>query len=228
MGRMLPDVSEPFAVPRTNRPFQFGLRGLFSATTLACITAAAWHVVDWLAIYLPLTVLVVFFARVARRNNQVRRHATCGLVLGASVLAHVVAAGIAYETFGEVYSFLLYFCLVLYVPCLAAYFCGCRAGAATAAVVLALIFVPGQLALLWRHLSVRTEVAHIAVYAESVKRETGHYPRDLRRYAWRNANSKDYLKYDCQNANLMIYYWSGNANASHWYSSSTGWGYYPD
>lgn len=216
------------AAPRTDRPFQFGLRGLLSATTLACVTAAAWRAVDWLAVYLPLTVLMVFIARVARRSGEHGRHVTWGLVLGASLFAHVVAAGIAYETLGEVRSCFLYCCLFLYVPCLVIYFCGGRAGGATAAVVLALIFVPLQLALLWRHVSIRGEVARIVVHVETIKRETGHYPRDLRGYAWTNASSKDYLKYDCSNGDLMIYYWSGNENASHWYSSNTGWGYYPD
>lgn len=210
-------------------PFQVGLRSLLRATTLACVTAAAWRVIDWLAVYLPLTVVMVFVARVARRSNKGNRRAAWGLVLGAAIFAHVVAAGIAYETFGEVYSAFLYLCLFLYVPWLAGYFCGYRADAAIGALVVAMFFVPPQFALLWRHISVREEVAQIVAYAEDVKRETGHFPRDLSGYEWNDTSSKDYLKYDCpDNDDLMIWFWSGNRNASHWYSSNTGWEYYPD
>lgn len=215
--------------PPVSQPFQFGLRGLLCATTLACVTAAAWRVVDWLAVYLPLAILMVFIVRVAGRSHKKNGPSPWGLLFGLAMFAHVVAAGIAYETFGEVYSFLLYCCLFLYAPCLVGYFCGCRAGAAIAAMVLAMLFVPPQIALLWRHVSVRGEVARIVGYAEGLRRETGHFPRDLSGYGWTNASSKDYLKYDYPgNDDLMIYFWSGNRNASHWYSSSSGWGYYPD
>jgi hypothetical protein len=150
-------------------------------------------------------------------------------MLGTSLSSHAVGCSYSYETLGEIRSCLMHGALVLYLPAIIVYWCGYPARAAAINLMLALLLATPQLLLARRQSIVRNEVERIVKFAEDARQETGHYPQGLTTYVWKRPSCRHFIDYDLtDNEHLMIYFWSGNRSAPHWYSCTSSWGYYPD
>lgn len=77
---------------------------------------------------------------------------------------------------------------------------------------------------------IHEEVLAIVKFAEDTKRNTGKYPMDLSGYVFRNPQVKRHIYAGGTNATngFLLTYFMNNAGITYWYSSETGFGYYPD
>ena len=208
---------------------QFGLQWLLIAVTWVCLTTAAAREIGWPAVFLPLTAWAITFA-CRHSSDAMRLHrAVSGAVLGLSIFVHAIACKSAYGSLGEVRSGLMHLSLILYVPLIIDYLGGVPARAAVLGMMVAMLFAAPLFVWTNRLSTVRAEVKRIVTFAELKKGELGHYPTDLIGYSWSDLSSQPYIHYDCTDqGHLMVYFWSGNRHAPHWYSCTSGWGYYPD
>jgi hypothetical protein len=208
---------------------QFSLLQLLTGVSCAGVTIAAATASGWPAVFIPLTALATAITCRNRTGPDFWRQTICGVVLGTCLLVQAVACSFAYETVGEVRSGLMHASLILYLPFVVMYHLGLPMRAVAVSMLLLLVFATPQFAWARRHSLARMEVERIAAFAEATKRRMGHYPHDLTGYEWRNPSSREYIEYDVTaGGHLMVYFWSGNRNAPHWYSCTSGWGYYPD
>lgn len=80
-------------------------------------------------------------------------------------------------------------------------------------------------------LRVQAEVTRIVAYAYETRAETDTFPNDLSAYTYRDPATAPFVQGYTLSENghhFMIHYRIGTESTSHWYDSSTGWGYYPD
>ena len=106
-----------------------------------------------------------------------------------------------------------------------------RLWAGLLAIAVALLIVPMQFNLFYRYHRIQSEVALIAGYAYAEKAETGSYPTDLSGYAYADPRIAPYVQsywVADEGDDFKVYFYVSSPNASHWYASDTGWGYYPD
>jgi hypothetical protein len=77
---------------------------------------------------------------------------------------------------------------------------------------------------------IHEEIISIVRYAEEIKEKTGDYPPNLDGYSFKVASVKPHVRSFCINETneLYISYFMNNTGISYWYSSKTGFGYYPD
>jgi hypothetical protein len=98
------------------------------------------------------------------------------------------------------------------------------------------ILVVGGFLLLWQASRVRTwaivqeEVIGIVRHVESIKARTGEYPVNLDGYTFRNQSVRAHIyRLEREEAGgFRLIYFMSNPGISYWYSSETGFGYYPD
>ena len=153
------------------------------------------------------------------------------LSYGGVVLVTCAGALLAYETIGEVVMIglllvtLLSQVLLLYLARVS------RRWALIGALVLAAAIVPYHAYLGLRLLRVRAEAQRIADYAYTVRQQTGQFPASLAEYYYTDHRAKPFIQ-DYQlferTGEFTVTFCVGTVNTSHWYSSRTGWGYYPD
>lgn len=77
---------------------------------------------------------------------------------------------------------------------------------------------------------IHEDIVAIVQFAEESKSKTGHYPSNLEGYTFKHAQVKAHiygLRSDETNA-FWITYFMNDPGISYWYSSKTGFGYYPD
>ncbi len=153
------------------------------------------------------------------------------LLTSLLVLVEVACALLAYFTLGEVMSsfYLLPISLNLFFALL--FFRQHRRAAVAGIVVLALLIIPVQIILGIEVARVQAEAAHIVTYVYSYRDETGQYPMNLSEYVFHDPVLRPHFgtyQRDSSPAGFVLYYWAGSATNSYWYSSHTGWGYYPD
>lgn len=209
--------------------WRFGLLGLFGGVGCACLTAAAAVAVGWPAIVVPLSALKIAVVCRSKKGTDCFRGLFLGGVIGVAMFFHAVGCSCAYETVGEVRSGLLHASLALYLLPIIVYLSGRPLSAAVISLVLSLLFGLPQFVWARRLIVVRSEVQEIVEFAEAARCECGQYPHDLAEYQWTDPSSQEYIEYDLSDGNhLMVYFWSGNRHAPHWYSCTSGWGYYPD
>ena len=153
------------------------------------------------------------------------------LLLALLILVEVACALLAYFTLGEVLSS---FYMVLIVPNLLfalLFFRHHRRAAVAGIVVLALLIIPVQLVLGLEVARVQVEAAHIVTYIYHYRDQAGQYPTNLSEYVFHDPALRPHFgtyQRDSSPAGFVLYYWAGSATNSYWYSSHTGWGYYPD
>lgn len=102
---------------------------------------------------------------------------------------------------------------------------------AVTCVVLAAAIIPYQLMLAKRLIDVQAEATRIVAFAYRAKADTGGFPADLSGYSFANPEVARFVQeYDrYRNTDgFQLLYRVGTESTSHWYSSKTGWGYYPD
>jgi|PlaIllAssembly_1097288.scaffolds.fasta_scaffold508346_2 hypothetical protein len=94
----------------------------------------------------------------------------------------------------------------------------------------------GGCLLLWQAYQTRKwtviheEIIAIVQFAEGVKRDTGQYPQSLDSYTFRNARVKSHVYgFEPEEAGgFRLTYFMNDPGIAYWYSSKTGFGYYPD
>lgn len=210
-------------------PFQFGLRGLLLATTVACVTAAAWRIIGWPAVFVGLTAVMVAIAcRGCDARNRHRR-TRWAVVVGLAPLAHAFFAGYAHDNLGWIPSLFAHATLVLYWPIVVLYLAGRHRLSADLAVLLALLLVVPQAIWTTRLPILRHEVERIIAFAEDARQRSGEYPGHLDGYQWTSASLQPYIEYGLgTHDEPIIYYRSVAFSEPHWYSPRSGWGYTPD
>ncbi len=153
------------------------------------------------------------------------------LLMGVLIPLELLCALLAYETLGEITSYIYFMGIVglnsLFIILAFRY----RAAAALSAVLLALLIIPYQVILGQRLLRVQAEATHIVAFVFEQKVQSGAFPSDLSSYAFHDAEMKAYIKsyqLDEVREQFTVFYRVGTESTSHWYSSQNGWGYYPD
>jgi hypothetical protein len=153
------------------------------------------------------------------------------LLLGVLIPLELLCALLAYETLGQVTSSIYFIGIVglnsLFIILALRY----RAAAALSVVLLALLIIPYQVVLGQRLLRVQAEATQIVAFVFEQKVQSGAFPSDLSNYTFHDADMKAYIQsyqLDEVRAQFTVFYRVGTESTSHWYSSKTGWGYYPD
>lgn len=98
------------------------------------------------------------------------------------------------------------------------------------------VVLMGGMLLLWQAYQLRTwaklheEVITIIRFAEESKEKTGNYPHDLANYNFEHGWVKSHIcRIGTNNSGEFgITYFMNNPGTTYWYSSKTGFGYYPD
>lgn len=152
------------------------------------------------------------------------------LLMSLLILLEAACAWLAYFTLGEVLSsfYLVPISLNLFFVLL---FFRRRRIAVIGVIVLALLLVPVQVVLGIEVARVQAEAARIVTYIYGYRDQTGHYPANLSDYVFHDPEVRSHFgayQRDSAPAGFVLYYWAGSATNSYWYSSHTGWGYYPD
>lgn len=154
-----------------------------------------------------------------------------GLLLVVVLPLEIIAAKLAFHTLGEVYQSLYFLVMiVLNLPFLILAFRS-RTLAAIGIAVVALALIPYQFYLGYRLVRMQEETTRIVAYAYEHKASEGAYPADLAGYEFSDPALAAYVQeyfLSEDGADFMVRYRVGTVNTSHWYSSESGWGYYPD
>jgi hypothetical protein len=153
-----------------------------------------------------------------------------GLLLAVILPLEVMAAFLAYETLGEIWSGLYFLSMILNAAFLIAAFRS-RLIATLGVMALALAIVPYQLYLGYRFIRVQQEAARIVAFAYEHKLAHGEFPADLAGYTYHDIETKPFIqeyRLEDDGDEFMLAYRVGTENTSHTYSPSNGWGYYPD
>jgi hypothetical protein len=94
----------------------------------------------------------------------------------------------------------------------------------------------GGIPLLWQTYQSRKwaviheDIVGIVRFVEDARTRTGHYPNSLDGYAFKNGWVKSHIyRFGPQDAEeFRLTYFMNDPGISYWYSSKTGFGYYPD
>ena len=97
------------------------------------------------------------------------------------------------------------------------------------------ILLGGSL-LLWQTYQTRKwaviheDIVGIVRFAEDTKIKTGHYPVNLEGYVFKNQKVKEHIYglLSDETNGFRITYFMNHTGITYWYSSKTGFGYYPD
>jgi hypothetical protein len=153
------------------------------------------------------------------------------LLLALLIPLELLCARLAYETLGEIISAFYFLSIIglnlLFIILAFRY----RAAAALGAVGLALLIIPYQIILGDRLIRVQAEASQIVSYVYEQKIQNGVFPSDLSCYIFHDPTMKTYIQnyqLDEVGKQFKVFYRVGTESTSHWYSSDTGWGYYPD
>jgi hypothetical protein len=77
---------------------------------------------------------------------------------------------------------------------------------------------------------IHEDIVSVVRFAEETKRDTGQYPQTLDAYAFKNVRVKAHI-YEVgsdETNGFHITYFMNDPGITYWYSSKTGFGYYPD
>lgn len=77
---------------------------------------------------------------------------------------------------------------------------------------------------------IHEDIISIVQFAEELKNKTGHYPASLDEYAFKNIGVKSHIHgfVSDETNEFRITYFMNDPGISYWYSSKSGFGYYPD
>jgi len=151
------------------------------------------------------------------------------LVLAILAPLEILAGRLALETLGELDSAFLLLAVGLNLP-IALLALWRPLPGALAAIVLGLLLIPEQIFLGRRLVEVQREATAIVTYAYEVRAATGRFPETLDGYTpIDESNLRQIQGYRVlEGGDFIVLYFVGTRYTSHWYSSATGWGYYPD
>jgi hypothetical protein len=154
----------------------------------------------------------------------------CALLFLCFVPLEILSSFIAFETIGELVSMLYFFAVAINLP-LAVLAWKKPLMGAIAGCVLATAIIPYQVVLASRLVDVQAEATRIVAFAYRSKADTGIFPSDLSSYSFANPRvARFFQEYNhFRNPDgFQLVYRIGTESTSHWYSTKTGWGYYPD
>jgi len=152
------------------------------------------------------------------------------LLITLLILLEVAFALLAYFTLGEVISSLYILPISLNLLFVLLFFRR-RHVAVIGMIILALLLIPVQVVLGIEMARVQVEAARIVTYVYGYRDQTGRYPANLSEYVFHDPEMRPHFgayQRDGEPPGFVLYYWAGSATNSYWYSSHTGWGYYPD
>jgi uncharacterized protein (DUF58 family) len=141
-----------------------------------------------------------------------------------------ICARLAFQTIGEIVSTLYFLAIglnLLFLVLAIRY----RTVAALGVILLALAIIPYQLYLGNRLVRVQAEVSRIVTFAYEERVHTSRFPVSLARYEYEDPEMERYIKrYQVvdDGDGFSLFYRVGTENTSHFYTSRSGWGYYPD
>ncbi len=93
----------------------------------------------------------------------------------------------------------------------------------------AVALLPQQLSLGERLYRLEAEARAIVDYADDELQRTGSPPPNLRGYSFRNPDLESSFRYHVsRKGGYRFSFWVVQPGISHWYDSTTGWGYYDD
>ena len=94
---------------------------------------------------------------------------------------------------------------------------------------LACFFVVPQIYWGVKYLLIDAEIKSIISYMNTYKKDHGLYPQNLKTYVWEYPFVQKHIQdFKVDGLEYQITYCIATQSTSHWYSSQTGWGYYPD
>ena len=152
------------------------------------------------------------------------------IMISPLILIEVACGLLAYFTMGEIMSSLYLVPISLNLLFVLLFFRR-RQVAVTGVIVLALLLIPVQVVLGVEVARVQAEAARIVTYVYGYRDQTGHYPANLSEYVFHDPEVRMHFggyQRDSAPPGFVLYYWAGSSTNSYWYSSHTGWGYYPD
>jgi hypothetical protein len=146
------------------------------------------------------------------------------------IVIEIACGSLAYFTLGElmISFYVLPISLNLFFGLL---FFRRRRIAVVGLIILALLLIPIQVVLGIEVARVQAEAMRIVTYVYSYRDQTGHYPANLDEYNFQDPEVRSHFgvyQRDSAPPGFVLYYWAGSVTNSYWYSSHSGWGYYPD
>jgi hypothetical protein len=77
---------------------------------------------------------------------------------------------------------------------------------------------------------IHEDIVAIVRFAEDSKNKTGHYPASLEGYTFKNSRVRSHIYQfgTDEKGGFRIVYFMNDRGITYWYSSETGFGYYPD
>jgi hypothetical protein len=88
--------------------------------------------------------------------------------------------------------------------------------------------VPTLIELVTRLVRLEREVVQIRQYLDVHHQQNGEYPRKLSGYTFARPELTPHVRYQRDGSGFRVDYDVVDSHISHWYSSKSGWGYYPD
>jgi hypothetical protein len=80
-----------------------------------------------------------------------------------------------------------------------------------------------------KYLLIDAEIKSIISYMNTYKKDHGLYPQNLKTYVWEYPFVQKHIQdFKVDGLEYQITYCIATQSTSHWYSSQTGWGHYPD
>ncbi len=152
-------------------------------------------------------------------------------LFSSMVVLELLCAQLAYETIGEIMSAAMTIGIVIFNSLFAILARRSKLLAGVGVVLLALLIIPQQVRLGQRLWEVQSEANAIVGYVYEHRLDHGTFPADLAEYSYANPDAAQYIQ-DYRllenDTEFMLLFFVGTDSTSHWYSSETGWGYYPD
>ncbi|MEM7164429.1 MAG: hypothetical protein AAF581_03140 [Planctomycetota bacterium] len=153
-------------------------------------------------------------------------------LLALCVAVVLPATALAFHTVGEVRQFPYFFFVVLLMVSAMLILPLPRQSAVFAAVVTLLFTVtllPVQVQLGVRLYRLKAEVRAIVDHLDNAVASDGAAPKDLSKYTFASPDLQDHVRYYARGGrHYYVSFWVVDSHISHWYDSTSGWGYYPD
>ena len=97
--------------------------------------------------------------------------------------------------------------------------------------ILAMLIIPMQVYLGIKLYRLQVEAARVVTYAYEYKINNGQFPNNLSEYKFVDPDMKNFISLLLAGESkdvLVVNYWVISTDIGYWYSSESGWNYYPD